>query len=74
MYVKEYDIWEPINQDSDVYQSIRNTTNVIIDGNITPQIIAISDLNLISHCINGDLALVLDHMGVQQEYVLVWGR
>ncbi|MBA3871328.1 MAG: hypothetical protein H0X30_19460 [Anaerolineae bacterium] len=55
MYVKEYNIWEPIDEDSEVYQSIRNTTNVLIDSNTTPPVLVISDLNLIAHCINGDL-------------------
>lgn len=55
VYVREYDIWEAINNGSDVYNSIQNTKNVIIDGNVTPPVMVISDLNLISHCFNGDL-------------------
>jgi hypothetical protein len=55
LYIREYDIWEPIDEGADVYQSIRNTTNVLIDGDIIPPVTAISDINLIAHCINGDL-------------------
>ncbi len=58
LWVREYDIWEPGDEGSDVNRSISKTSQVFIDGQERSQedLIFISDLLLMAHCFNGNLS------------------